>query len=388
MLALLLALLLALSPHAAAADVLDPEAAEEIIVYADDFARWDDTRWWISAELILPMGVTFARDMNQSFSSYAFQIQAVIACGKDHRLSKRRWEVSCEIEDVGLLATSLRRWRTERDRQLVEDVLAEIDAKLTGLKVQLQTDFKGGVTNIDLEGLETRNERQRAIQESLRQVVGRVMAGFHLRIPDHAQREGQWVEYRSALMQMPSLTASKGSTTLLHLVTPQQGLQIVQTVGEGTVAVSLPVQRMASAGGSGAPAAGGSGAPAARGDASTSGGLGPASAAPPSAVEGPDLLGVSTSTESDLDATYSLHATGVAVFDRSTGIMTERVWAVQGEPTASSAGGTRTAPFRNVGRIQLLGPDEAPDLGPSTQIALPGQTIEGLGVWRPLEGML
>lgn len=372
----MLALLLALPPADAAPDA---GAAEEIIVYADDFARWDDTRWWVAAEMILPMGVTFARDLNQSFSSYAFQIQAVVACDKDHKLSKRRWEVSCEIEDVGLLATSLRRWRTERDRQLVADVLDEIDAKLTGLRIQLQTDFKGGVTNIDLEGLETRNERQRAIQETLRQVVGRVMAGFHLRIPDHAQRQGQWVEYNSALMQMPSLTASKGSTTLLHLVSARQGMQIVQTVGEGTVAVSLPVQRMAAAEGGAAPTGGGGTA--------ASGGLGPVSTAAPTEIEGPALLGVSASSESELDATYALSATGVSVFDRSTGIMSERVWAVQGDPTASSAGGTQTAPFRNVGRIQLLGASESPNVGPTGQIAPPGQAIEGLGTWRPLEIM-
>ena len=203
------------------------------------------------------------------------------------------------------------------------------------------------------------------------------MSGFHLRIPDHAQREGQWVEYRSALMQLPSLTASKGSTTMVHVVSPYRGLQIVQTVGEGTMTVNLPVVN-AGFGEDRQPSTSGSGG--------GGGGFGSAlSTAAPTEIEGPSIIGLEISSESDLEAIYSLEASGVAIFDKSTGIMSERVWVVQGQPTASSAGGTQTPPFRNVGRIQLLGSEDRPDVGPSTQVAAPGVAVPGLPSWVSLE---
>ena len=231
-------LLLVLATTSHAGPSTDPEP-EEIIVYGDDFARWDDTRWLVQAELIVPEGIELVQDNNQSFTTYMFQIRSVLKCSKDRRLNKKKWEVDCVFEDVGLLTTSLRRAKRERDRKMVQEVLDEIDAKLTGLRVQLQTDFKGGVTNVDLEGVEARNLRQRRSVESLRQAMSRMVAGFHLRIPDHAQREGEWLEYRSALMSMPSTTASSGNSVIKHVVSPRSGIQIVQTIGAGTTSVNL-----------------------------------------------------------------------------------------------------------------------------------------------------
>ena len=65
--------------------------------------------------------------------------------------------------------------------------------------------------------------------------------------------------------------------------------------------------------------------------------------------------------------------------------MTERVWATHGSPTASSAGGTFNNPFRNIGRIQMLGKTDQPDVGPTRQLACPGNPMEGLPTWTDLE---
>ena len=79
-----------------------------------------------------------------------------------------------------------------------------------------------------------------------------------------------------------------------------------------------------------------------------------------------------------------MSATGVALFERATGIMTERVWACHGVPTASG-GVISGSPFRNVGRITMLGDADKPDVGPSVQVALPGYAGEGLEPWVNLE---
>jgi hypothetical protein len=358
------------------------DVAEEIIVYGDDFARWDNTRWLVQTELMLPLGVTFASEQNQAFFSHAFQIRAVIACDKDAKLSRKRWEVSCEIEDVGLLVTTFRQWRRERDREVVQKVLDELDAKLTGLDIQMQVDETGGVTNFDLEGLVADNSRERNIQESLRQVVSRMMAGFHLRIPDHAQRAGQWIEYHSELMDIPSLTSSRGSSTMVHLVTPyKDGLQIVQTVGEGSASVNLPSYSKEVFSTSRT-------SEAVEVDSGKSAGFGAVGGA---TADAPELNPIPSSdgpgTESDIEATFAMKASGVAVFRKSDGIMSERVWVVTGMPTASAGGGTLSAPFANKGRIQMLGENDRPNVGSSMQVAWPGRAMTGLEPWISIEAM-
>jgi hypothetical protein len=364
------------------------EAIEEIVVYGDDFARWDNTRWLVQNEQWIPLGIRFSTDDNHSFLSHAFQIRAVIACNKDAKLSKKKWEVSCEIEDIGLAVTTVQHWRRERDRALAQEILDQIDAKLTGMAVQMQVDEEGGVTNFDLEGLSTQNQRERAIQESLRQLVSRTMSGFHLRIPEHAQRSGQWVEYNSKLMDMPSLTASRGSTTMVHQVSPYRDLQLVQTLGQGTVAVNVPYTTRDMF------------APSLNQDdpsatqASSGGSLGGALGGKASAPETSNQpepqstrAGGGPNAEMEIPLTYTMNASGVAVLRKSDGIMSERVWTVEGMPTASSGGGVVTAPFRNAGRIQLLGKDDHPDVGATYQVAWPGQKMEDLPPWVSVEVM-
>ena len=346
------------------------EEIEEIIVYGDDFARWDHTRWLVTSELILPLPLSLGADFNQSFTSYAMQTKMVLMCDKDGKITKKRIEVMCEIEDIGLQATSIRHFQREKDREIARKVLTEIDAKLTGAKVQLQVDFKGGVNNIDIEGLVARNERQRMVNENLRQLMLRMVAGFHLKIPDHAQKAGQWIEYNSSLMSLPSLTASRGSTTMVHTVSRHPGYQLVQTLGQGTTATKLPnfnADRPNFDQVSGS-----------LGSDVTAGETSDASMAAPQ-------MGQGNGAELDIDVTYTFNTTGVAIFERDTGIMTERVWVTHGSPTASSAGGTFNNPFRNVGRIQMLGKTDQPDVGPTQQIAWPGHDMEGVAPWTDLE---
>jgi hypothetical protein len=211
--------------------------------------------------------------------------------------------------------------------------------------------------------------------------MSRVMSGFHLRIPDHAQRAGQWIEYGSELMDMPSLTASRGSTTLVHVVSPYGEYQLVQTSGEGSVSVFIPTPAeddpfdtvAQNTNPTTASVSGGGGI-----SAQTLGGtIGAMDAAA-------EALLAQGGTESQVEITYEMSATGVALFERSSGIMTERVWACHGVPTAGS-GVLTGAPFRNVGRIVLLGKDERPDVGPTKQVAPPGRVVEGLDPWVTLE---
>jgi len=358
------------------------ENIEEIIVYGDNFARWDHTRWLVNSELILPLPLILGSDNNVAFMTYALQTRMVLLCEKDGKIKPKRIEVMCEIEDIAIKATTVRHHKRDKDRARAQGVLDEIDAKLTGAKVQMQVDFKGGVNNVDLEGVPADNSRERENRENLRQLLLRMVAGFHMKIPDQAQREGQWIEYNSKLMSLPSLTAARGSTTMVHTVSRHPGYQIVQTLGQGTTATKLPnfnadrPDLVSLPGGEalGTDNRGGGGLGVRSGDASID--------APSDTFQG---FGETSGKELEVEATYTLDTTGVAIFERDTGIMTERVWLTNGIPTSSSAGGTLNNPFRNVGRIQMLGRLDHPELGKTEQVAWPGHQMDGLPAWTTLD---
>ncbi|MEQ1572147.1 MAG: hypothetical protein ABMA64_41350, partial [Myxococcota bacterium] len=55
--------------------------------------------------------------------------------------------------------------------------------------------------------------------------------------------------------------------------------------------------------------------------------------------------------------------------------------------TASSGGGVRTPPFRNAGRIQILGTQDRPNVGTTGQVSWPGAAMDGLQPWTSIETM-
>ncbi len=345
--------------------VADPgEVAEEIFVFGDPFARWDGTRWLVRTELMVPIGMRFTSDANEAFWTHAFQVRAVLACDKDERLGKRRYEVNCKLEDVAVQATTRSRFRSESGRAMVQRVLDQIDAKLTGAALQLQVRDDGSVGDVDLEGLETTNRRESQMAETLRQVVSRIALGFHMRIPDGGNRAGRWAEYKSALMSLPSVQASMGSSTVMHYVSDYKGHKLVQSIGEGSVSVPIPVQDTGSE-------------------------IVAADVGESSSDSVPDMSsgvgGVSGGNVYDVDATFDLALDGVAIYDPDTGIMEERVWSLRGSITAGSPGTGQQNAYTHSGKILLLAPDDRPDLGPTRQLAVPGRSEAGLVPWASIQ---
>ena len=79
---------------------------DEIIVYGDRFKRWDKTRWSVVAEVRFPSSYTFRKFENYEMRVSAYQLRVVLACEKDWKLSRGKWEVSCKIENLGLQAVA------------------------------------------------------------------------------------------------------------------------------------------------------------------------------------------------------------------------------------------------------------------------------------------
>jgi hypothetical protein len=308
-----------------AAIAQDPGVTEEIVVWGDLFARWDDTRWMVTTETLLPYALTLARDENEAFDSRQFQLRTVFACSKDWKLGPKRYEVSCVIEDFAMLAAVAERRVTAPDIERAQRVLDEIDAKLTGAKLQLQVAHDGRVTNLSLDGVPKNNRRQSEMHETLRQILSRVVVGFDLKLRKFNQlNEGKWHEYNTKLMSMPvppSIPASQGSSLVVHYLNPYKGHIIVQSIGKGLVTVE--------------------------------------------------------------QANFTLELTGVSTFDDREGYMRERVWALKGANTASTQ--FNLGPYFNAGRICNLGDTNKPDCGPTQVVSGRDQPVEGLPVWKSIE---
>lgn len=306
-----LALSLLFSSPAVAAE---SDVDGEVIVYGDPFRRWDGTRWAITTEMVLPSPMTLAKNENVAFRTMAMQLRGVLLCELDGSLGKRKMEINCTIESVGLQAAAI-----EKKHLRVGEVLDEIDDKLSGARLQMQVSADGRVTNVDLEGVaEARNARERAIQETLRMVVYRLVVGYDLKLRKGGLvfQERQWTEYHSPLMTMPSSTRSTGTSLVVHQMHDYRGYWTVQTKGSGLL------------------------------------------------------------KEGDLSLQAKLD--GVTIFDKELGFLTERVWTLRARSTGAMLF-NRT--YWHSGRVQMLGRTQAWDVGPTRQVAPPNETQEGLANW-------
>lgn len=373
------------------------QPSEEITVYADAFARWDETRWLVETELMVPFPTWFTGDENHTFRSHAYQIRAIVACDKDARLSRKSWEILCEVEDIGLIASTVGRWRGAAERAHIQQILDQIDAKLTGAQIQLQVDQQGALRNVDIEGLASDNLRERRAQEFLRLVMSRLMAGFHLRFSPRSEPGDPWLERNSLLLQLPSTTGVRGSTRLSHSWVEHEETSLIHSTGQGTIAAFIPYIHRPGSPREGTQATGQqptSGGEAPTGDFSP---VAPLGFAPPSEFSQSETEMIAPSPGFgeviefrdaeviDLEAVYALQSQGVAIYDRKLSFVTERMWRIDGQPTSSSAGGVNTAPYHHRGTLRLLGEQERPDVGPSAQVAPPGSSLAGMPSWVPLE---
>jgi hypothetical protein len=348
---------------------------QEITVWGDRFARWDDTRWLIKTEVVTPWPFAFLKERNYGVTISGFQVEAVMRCNKAWKLGKKHYEIDCVLEDVALQA-SLTGLPTDERIETGNEILAELDAKLTGAALQLQVADDGRVTSIDLEGLDKNDDRQQHIHETMRQVLSRVSVGFDMKMQKFNQlHEGKWIEYRSRLMSMPlpaNTTATQSNSTVINYLSNYKGQIMVQSIGEGLVGVppmvadareALKAQGATDSGSTTSLASGGlnGGAPT----ASTSD------------------FGSSRNAYEVPETVYDTNLIGVSIYDADEGYMTERVFAVEGIPTASAL--FNAGKYWHAGRIQILDPEEKPSLRMTAIISPRGQPVSGLPRWVPIE---
>ncbi len=302
--------------------------AEEVIVWGDPFARWDDTRWHVMADLALQDDMVLALSQQARVRARQFSLEATIHCRKDIKLGPKSYEVRCKVETVsvqiGLPSSDRERWADK-----VQELLVELDERLTGATLELQVGARGTVPNIGLEGVEARNRDQRRTRELARELFSRLVAPFHLAWPDDfgPQLGIRWEETRSSLFELPSGVGTVSSSAIAHYLNSLDGKWIVQSIGRGTSStlkrnpyVGLPCDYVKH--------------------------LPEVYHCAKGSVEVPEY--------SQAELVYDLSYDGVGVVDPETGYLTERVWSVTGVPTASAIGSSSPRRYAYHGRLRKL----------------------------------
>jgi hypothetical protein len=294
----------------------------------------------------------------------------VLACELAGKPGKKTQQALCTLESAAVAAAMPSDRVSPAALESARAVLRTVEAKLTGATLQLEARADGAIANLDLEGVDARDRQGSANREILRELLSRVVAGYHLK----AKRglEPVWTETHPALLQLPSRVGSSGFSEIRHHAARSGDLIVVQSLGGGSASMPVPSSAVLSRD-----------TTFRSGHDTHSGGTEGADMQQPvhSLLSGqpPSVLSVDTSGPGailDVEARFELESYGVAAYEADTGVLAERVWVVRG-----TRAGTHTVQFWSRGQFQLLGENDHPDVGTSRLVAPPQRTVEGLEPW-------
>ncbi|MEZ4320898.1 MAG: hypothetical protein R3F61_25700 [Myxococcota bacterium] len=320
---------------AAADDASAEDVSEEIIVWQQPFARFDDKRWLVRSEVITP-ALTPLGTVKTPIGAMGWQLEAIVHCRLVDTKGSLR-EADCILEDAAL-RVHVPKARPDGNADVAIRAMA---AELKGKNLQLQVNKKGRVPNTDVDGLAEDNQDERRLVTGVHTMMTQVSGAFHMDFPKRDPRGHTWVSYQEPLLMLASPRRGIGSQEVLHRVDVVDGRWILQTKGRSTSTSPLPNPD------AGLPCTW----PSKYGSCIAN------------AQVYPDFL--------DTEMTYALDLSGVAVVDPDAGYPTERVWAVTGAATASSPGALGTTDYWSAGLLRELGRDEVVTLGASGLVAAP-----------------
>lgn len=269
-------------------------------------------RWRVDNTVELPAAVLFKTDFNHEARVLRWRSAMVLDCEASD-VSPRRVVWSCAVEDAALEGATF-----AVDQGRLNDILHELDEKLTDSVVEFEISSHGRLHEVKLRQArlnKQHNRRTNRMNETLRQIVRRGLAGFDLDVPAKPT-EGAWVQLRSTLLEMP---APAGTMSVADVASAGHA------VGDRYVAI-----RTSGAG-----------------------------------VIQPELYATT-------EAWYDADIEAIAAFDRELGVLAQREWTVVAKPTASNpaAQGFAGLDYLQSGRIVMLGPDEEARLFATREEAL------------------
>ena len=328
-------------PAYADSDEPAPDAADvsdTVIVWARPFARFDDTRWHVRSEIVTPIH-TLLGTQQVPLRARAWQIEAIIACTLADASGRLR-EADCRIEDA-----EVRVHLPGKTPDRFERAILATRERLVGARIQLQVNDKGAVPNLDLEDIDADNLVERQLVVGSRTLVGQIAAAFHLNVPKGESGIGvNWPTFKEPLLGLASPRAGMSSVQVANRIDPLDGHFVWQALGKAVSTGPVPNPN--------------AGLPCFQ----------------CTTVTHPEYL-------DDVEYTYAMDYSSVAILDLDRGYPIERVWSVHGNPTASSPGTLRVGTYWSAGTLRQIEPDDVVALGDSGLIGPPGQLSTTHPTW-------
>jgi len=278
------------------------------------FAIAKTDRIYIDTSVRLPLFMWFLSDFNKEVRTSGFDIELVMTC-ESEQTGRRNHETRCRIDDASLQGIPM---PAERGR--LGPVLTEMRDKMVGSELVLQVRDDGKIRNLNLRDAfrdDRRHRRIRLMNENLRLVLQRTVAGLDLQLPKEPLEAGMtWGQGDTLLTSAPVTVGTLGSTRLVHQSREgEQGFINVRTEGEAMIA--------------------------------------------PAGIRG--------GTPSNF---YDTRVVVDSVHEAATGRLSARAWTVVGNPTSSSAisEGFAGIPYVQNGLMVALKAHEKPELRETKEI--------------------
>lgn len=266
-------------------------------------------RWHVATAIDFPGHVFVRTDQNRDVRAHHLGLEAIVDC--EVEASRRSAsDLLCRIDDAAWTGMT---FSSETGR--LQEMLEELEAKLTGASVELRLGDDGQVRSVEVELTPVSrfsNRRTRETDAFVRMMVIRALAPLDLRIPEGGFPTTEpWVESTGLAIEMPVMWGSSARGRLLyHASAHDEARVLVETVGDATMV--------------------------------------------PGGFLMPGTL--------ILDAGIR----GFTVFDHGTGRVSEAVWTTRATPTATS--GPLARPYRVQNKLRALAPAEVPTLPPTREL--------------------
>lgn len=185
-------------------------AAHAAIPFHWDLQEGAHHRWVMESQVALPGHIWLYADQNVDVRVRSLRTQLVVDC----TVTNGGDTMVCVVEDAALSGETY-----ASERGLLQPVLDEIDAKLTGARVELELRGDGRLRGTKVELLRLRpstNRRTRHTAEMMRVLVQRTFAPLDLQIPRRGLEEGGWPQYHSTSLQLLTLQGTAGGGKLVH----------------------------------------------------------------------------------------------------------------------------------------------------------------------------
>lgn len=363
----------------------DAEVTEEVVVISEPFARWDDTRWLIHSQVLLPYPVTFPKENNAELQVVAYDLEMVMNCNLAEKRGPKKHEVMCMVEGANIGVAPWRRIGKKVGQvpeERASSVVEELSSRFKDLEVLLQVTDDGRVVNVGFVNVDITQRRTNVLYENIRQMIRLEMGGFYLQNRSRQLANGMtWEERGSLLFTLPSFQYVKRTGVASELPEAEGAMMSSSGTEPGTAdfdQVSDNLYREPF------------------GSERFEDFIAPASVGfsdlthVVQSYKGHFVIQSSGSGMLDLGSkvplTFSGQANAVSVFEPNTGIMAERVWTVSMLPTAGSAAANGVAgwPYIHTGNMTMIDKDTSVVLGQSRLYAPPKTPRGQLPFWPSL----